>query len=129
MSYEYSIATAADGVDELELLSSLGVAWPASDPVPYSVELPLGDGGVRGLGWPETRWHWGFVTAAQWNALRAFCPGKSADVVIRTYDVDDKQTWSNYAAKMIWPTGGVFTTGRMIDFTILFQALVLIPEA
>jgi hypothetical protein len=28
---------------------------------------------------------------------------------------------------MIWPTGGMFTAGKVIDFTILFQALVEIP--
>jgi hypothetical protein len=125
--YEYSIATAAAGVGGLATLSSLGVFNPASDPLPYSVELTLGDGSVRGLGWATTRWHWGFVTLAQWNTLRAYCPGKSADVVIRTYSVDDKQTWTNYSAKMIWPTGGMFTAQKVIDFTLQFQALVAIP--
>ena len=127
MRLQYSIATAASGVSGLLPLSALGVTWPADNPSPYSLELPLGDGGVRGLGWATTQWHWGFITLAQWNTLRAYCPGKSADVVIRTYDIDDKQSWTNYSGKMIWPTGGMFTAQTMLDFTILFQALVEIP--
>lgn len=127
MRYEYSISTLAAGVSGLLPLSALGIPFPADDPQPYSVELPLGDGGVRGLGWVTTRWHWGFVTVEQWNALRAYCPEKSSDVVIRTYNVNDKRTWTNYSAKMIWPTEGMFTAQTMLDFTILFRALVEIP--
>jgi hypothetical protein len=127
MRYNFSIATSAAGVSGLLPLSALGVPWPADNPLPYSVELPLGDGGVRGLGWQTTQWHWGFLTIAQWNALRVYCPSKSADVVIRTHDVDDKQAWTNYSAKMIWPTGGMFGAQITQDFTLLFQALVEIP--
>lgn len=129
MSFEYKIATAAAGVSGLTLLSALGVTFPASDPSPYSVELPLGSGGVRGLGWATVRWHWGVYTVEEWDALRAYCPEKSADVVIRTLDVDDNQAWTNYSAVMVWPTGRPwFVHGRKAqDLTILFQALVEIP--
>lgn len=127
IEFEYSIATLAGGVAGLTLLSDLtpSVPWPSDDPVPYTVEKMDSDGGVRGLGWPVIQWHWNYLTVPQWNVLRTYCPEKSSDVFIRSFDVDENQEFVNYKCKMVWPTGRPMTVGKVIDFTIIFQALEL----
>jgi hypothetical protein len=123
MAYEYAIATLDEGIGGLRTLFELGIPYPADEPLPYSVEIPLGDGGIAGQGWPVVRWHWNIIRVVHWNILRTYCPNKSSNVFIRTYDVNENQQWANYKAKMIFPTSRPFSAGRVVDFTVLFQAL------
>lgn len=123
-----------------ELASLSALATPVTDPegvthfVAYSRALELGDGTVRGGGFPSTKWHWGFMSAAQYAQLKTFCAGKSANVVIRTTDgtyTTGTPDYAAYNAVMVWPEGPEEVdkfAGRILNVTIEFRHLVIISE-
>jgi hypothetical protein len=123
MSYEHSIATYAAGVVGLQTLTVLGITTPLDSFTPYSIELPLGNGGVAGQGWSFCEWHWTVLKMAQRNVLRTYCPGKSSLVYIRT--LDENEVWKNYLARMIWQSGSPsVSASRALDLTIVFRRLI-----
>ncbi len=85
-------------------------------------QVPLMNGMVRGMGFPQASWIWGFITAAERAMLRTFCPGKSASVFIVT--PDNSRTYKKYQAVMVWPAGEDPTVDILPDFTIEFRHLV-----
>ena len=121
MTYEYKIATA---LIDLALLSELTtpVPWPFASVTPSVGSITLGDGTERAIGSPLAAWHWGFLTSAQRDQLKTFCPGKSAAVYIRTILPDG--SFADYSAIMVWPQNEMRQAGRVIDITVEFRQLV-----
>ncbi len=102
------------------------VTYPFSASAPSVGSVTLGDGTERAIGSPIAQWHWGFLTSAQRDMLKTFCPGKSAEVYIRTFKPDG--TYANYSCIMVWPQNEMRQAGRVIDINIDFRQLVEIPE-
>ncbi len=111
----------------LASVESLGLPAPRGLFTPFTQAVTLGDGGVRGAGWKTAEWRWGFVTRAQRDALRAYCPGASAEVYISTRTVDSSDAYGVFRARMLWPQQEEPQAGRRLDFSIKFQGLIPWP--
>jgi hypothetical protein len=86
-----------------------------------------GNGGTRGIGSPVATWQFGVLTIAQYNQLKSFCPGSSADVYIQTKMDDD--SYEAFQGKLIWPNDAQDRWfAHRKTFTVLFRNLILIPE-
>lgn len=123
--YEYKIGATYAGMDYVENLGgSAGQHFaPEAYPIDYSEVVTLGNGMRRGLGWLTTKWHWGFLPIAQYNALKAFCAGLASQVYIKTRNNDG--TFGVYTAIMLWPEKEPERrAGRVLDVTIEFTKLI-----
>lgn len=110
------------------LETDLGLPAPRGYPFAnYSQPITLGDGSVRGAGWKTVDWTWDFLSRAHRDILRAYCPGASAEVVIRTRTVDSADSYAYYRAQMIWPQAEDPQAGRRLDFTLKFQRMTIWP--
>lgn len=107
--------------------TDLGLAAPKGVFLPYSQPLDLGSGGVRGAGWAQAEWRWGFLTQAQRDDLRDVVAGASAPVVIYTTTNEDADDYAYFAAQAIWPAAEDRDAGRRKNFTLRFRALVEVP--
>lgn len=116
---EFAIGTTLAG---MQALSAMSIPAPQTTYRPYSIDVRLGDGLVRGMGFPVATWHWGFLSAAQRDALKAYCAGQSAQVYIRT--PKDDLNFNDYQAVMVWPTEEDRVAGRALDVTLEFHRLV-----
>jgi hypothetical protein len=115
--------TGANTVNLEDLTTPLDA--PRSSFVDYSQTIPLGDGTVRGAGWPIAEWRWGYMSQAQRDQLRTFCTGASAAVYVRTRENDTSDAYQRYTCTMIWPTDGEEKVhGKRLDFVVTFQNLV-----
>jgi hypothetical protein len=121
--YEYKIGTTYGGMTNVESLTT-SVFAPKHDRIVYSSPVTTGDGQVHGLGWLVTKWHWDFMTQAQYTQLKQFCTGLSASVYINTKNNSD--TYTSYTAIMIWPVNEPeIINGKLLDVTIEFRGLVV----
>ena len=116
---EFEIGTSVSG---LQYLEDLGVAIPRWEYRDWARAVELGDGTVRGHGSPAAVWRWRYLTLAQRAALKTYCSGKSASVVIRTRN--NSHSYANYNAVMVWPDAEEWDGSRVIDFEIIFKQLV-----
>lgn len=114
-------------VESLTVASGEAMKAPKGDFEPYSQPLNLGNGGVRGGGWPVASWKWGVMTRPQRNALRAYCTGASAAVYIKTTIKDSSDAYAIYSAAMIWPLPEERDATRRVGFEVKFRALVAWP--
>lgn len=120
-TYEYSLGTSHATLVNLESMSP-SVFAPRHTPPVYSAPTQLGSLGVASLGYLKATWHWDFLTLAQYNKLRTYCTGLSADVYIKTKNASG--TYSYYTAKMIWPQEEPERFAeRVLDITIEFRNL------
>ena len=110
------------------LASSSGVpdeSMPKSTFTPYSAQQILVSGLIRGVGRPVATWSWDVMTRVHRDALRAYCPGQSASVYIRTKTMDSLDSYVNYSAVLVWPTQDEERdTERRIKLKLTFQFLV-----
>jgi hypothetical protein len=97
---------------------------PKSAPKPWFQSSDLGDGTARGMGRPVTSWQFGFVTQAFRNALRAYCPGKSARLFVRSREIDNSDDFITYSGVMLWPDQEQRDSTRRTQFNIEFRDLV-----
>ena len=69
-----------------------------------------------------TAWHFGALTQAQRDVLKAYCATASAAVYVRTR----KQglTYANYTAVMTWPQKETRQATRALDLVVTFQKMV-----
>lgn len=113
----------------LTTLDTLGVTEPNQDPfVSARIDRDQADGFVSEHGWGETGWRWGFLRISHLAILRAFCPGKSAEVYVEIYNTDDA-AWEVYRAVMIWPKPiPTPVSNAVVDFSLTFRLLQNIPE-
>lgn len=114
------LAYSAVGMNNVE---ALGVQPPLGTFRPYSLPLKLGDGTLRGGGWKTCEWRWGFVSQAMRDALRAYCPGASASLWLRTRQLENADAFAYYSGVMLWPEEEQRDTTRRLDFVLRFQAL------
>jgi len=91
---------------------------------PYSKQIVLGDGSVRGAGWAVASWSWDVMSRTQRDWLRAYCTGQSSDVWIRTKTLDSSDAYVVRRAVMIWPIDSEeHDVTRRTKFEIKFQNL------
>jgi hypothetical protein len=123
---EFEIGTTEGGMTDVELLTT-PVPAPKSSYQPYARVYNTGNGGTRGVGSPIATWTFPLLSVDQYNQLKSFCPGSSANVYIRTKLDDD--SYADFQAKMIWPNDPLDRWyGERRNLTILFRHLILIPE-
>jgi hypothetical protein len=117
----YKIGTTLVG---MVTLASLGVPDPKSTYEPYSEQLELGNGKIRGGGFPTATWHWGFLKQAWRDALRAYCTGASASIFIETRITDTSDAYDQFSVVIVWPQEEERDAFRRLDFTLEFRQLV-----
>lgn len=105
---DYQIGVTSGSMVKLENVYVSGSAVPVTDPkstyMPYADEQMLVSGLVRGVGLPIATWTWSVITREERDALRQYCPGKSARVYIRTKTMDTNDSYASFSAVMVWPT-------------------------
>lgn len=119
--YNYEIGPDPDNTTNLEELSPALFA-PNGVFTKWKEDIEIGSGHTRGAGYATATWLWGYMTLAQRDALRAFCPNASADVCIRTRDGDDQ--FDYYTGIIHWPKEEEIFSGMILDLEIRFTHLV-----
>lgn len=127
--YKIGLTSSGSGFMNLSALvvsgSTVSVSYPKSTFTPYSSEQQLVSGLVRGVGYPVATWIWGAITREERDALRSFCPYKSASVYVRTKTMDTADSYKSYSAVMVWDTDNEQRdTQRRLEFKIIFQRMV-----
>jgi len=129
-------AVAFTGVDLTNVESLLSTTNPGDQAAPrsffteFSKMIPLGNGRVRGLGWSQVLWKWGFLSQLLRNALRTYCTTASNAVYIRSREDDTSRAYQYYSCTMIWPTGKEDNqVGRVLNFTLAFSNAVEVSVA
>lgn len=120
--YEYEIGSTPASMTNVESLTT-PLAAPRHGFVEFSQDVELASGLVRGAGWPVATWSWDILTSAEWEQLKTFCTGKSADVGIKTRK--DDGTYESYYATMVRPGSVRKDSGRVLDVVIEFRDLVV----
>jgi hypothetical protein len=128
---DYQIGTSSGSMIKLALVTTSGsstpIPYPKSSFQPYADEQVLVSGLVRGVGFPIAVWTWGVITRTERDALRQYCPGKSANVWIRTKTMDSADSNANYSAVLVWPTQEEERdTQRRLNLKITFKTLVAV---
>ena len=103
-------------------LLSRGIPDPEANFTDFTETVVLGSGLVRGLGFPLASWHWGFMTNAQWDLLRAFVTGASTSVCVATMKNDG--SFLRYNCVLEMPITYVIRATRVVDFTVNLTNLV-----
>ena len=129
---DFKICAYASGVGGLATLASLGVPNPHPVWLPAVSRAKLGDNSARLLGAPSLQWQWGYITQAARDALRAYCTGASAHVIIITPTTETVSTVPNasarYSCQLWWPSPDAPEdpqAGRRVQFNLLFKQLVI----
>lgn len=120
--YDYKLGTTYAGLTNVETITD-GKA-PTSVLSEWSVVSDKGDGLAGGHGFPTARWTFGGLEQTGIDALRAYCPGKSANIWINTRT--PAGTFQVYQAVMLWPDEPMSSrrfTGVYAPFTIEFRYL------
>lgn len=127
---DFQIATFASGTGGLVTLDSLGVSMPNPIWQPAVSRAKLGNNSGRLLGLPTAQWQWGFLSQAARDALRAYCPGATAQVYIISPTTEKiagvPNASARFLAQMWWEspdTPEAPATGRRLQFSILFKQL------
>lgn len=123
---EFEIGATQMGMTNVESLTT-PLPAPKSNYLPFARVHNKGNGGTRGVGSPIATWSFPILSLEEYNQLKTFCPGSSADVFIRTKLDDD--TYADFEATLIWPNEPQdrwYANRR--NWTITFRNLVLIPE-
>ena len=114
----YAIGTTQAG---MVTLKSLGIPDPLPGYEPYSQDFDQADGLVSGQGWALDAWRWGFLTLAQLASLRAYCPGRSAEVYIRT--AKDGKVAGEFRVVLIWQKKENRVSSKVLEITLQFRLL------
>ena len=119
MEYEFQIGLTLVGLTYVTELA-VPLLVPESGYQRFSATVPLGNHAARGFGNPATTWRWVFLSLAQRDQLKVFCPGASAAVYIRTKKRDATEVWADFLCQMVWPEEEEVRARRVLDFTVLF---------
>jgi hypothetical protein len=71
---------------------------PRVMPINHSEHFDLGDRKRLATGWKTQVWHWGFLSSAMWEALRAY-----ANTTVYVKTIGNAGTAEYYTATLIWP--------------------------
>ena len=127
MSYQYKIGATEE---TLELLPAAGIrAAPQAGYRPYAFTIQLGDGTLRGQGYPIVTWHWAFVTVAERDVFVDMLDAGalSGPAFIRTRLPDN--TWATFECIVNMPTGEEnLSVGKIINFDVELTHCILIPD-
>lgn len=112
-------------------LTVAGIPFPKGLYNPYSQLLDLGDGGMRGGGWPTAEWHWGYLTRPQRESLSSYLPAARPSagnpgvfVRLRTSVNENNDAFVTFKGQMLWPYPEVRDYQRRPGFVLKFRALV-----
>lgn len=119
--YSFEIGTTLGGMVNVETLDSGNLPAPKATYKPYSELIPLGNGSVRGTGYPTIVWKWGILSRSARDALRTYCPGSSALVYIKSQAIDSADAYVTYLAWMVWPEEEDRQASRRVEFSIEFR--------
>lgn len=111
----YQLGLTEGGMASLE---SLGIPLPQATPVDYSVYLDLGDGSQRGSGWLTCEWRWATISLTEAALVR----GYSGACFVQTLEQDG--TYGRYSATMIQPGRLPPKVDQVLDFYVVFRAMV-----
>lgn len=125
-AYQYKISSVNQA--GLTLLGSLTVpvAVPNDEFTLYQEADELGSGLVRGLGFAEIIWHWGFLPGIQYTQLRTVMANPTGSIWLRSYDINN--AWHDYSGVYVWPPKVTFSAGRVLDFDLLFRFLTQLTD-
>jgi hypothetical protein len=124
--YNYQIGLTSTATINVESLTT-PVPPPKSIFKLYSQPVDLGNGQVRGAGWSEAEWRWGFLTREQRDQLRTYVgTAASTTIYIRTKTMDSSDSYKYFGGIIIWPIieEERESKGDRIDFTLRFRKLV-----
>jgi hypothetical protein len=76
---------------------------PKPSYISYVDHFDLGDGTRRGVGRPRATWSWGLLSVTHRDLLRAYCPGDSARVYVRTRRYESADGMATFTAVVLWP--------------------------
>jgi hypothetical protein len=122
-------------LQNLTLLVAGGITPPKGNFMLYTQPLDLGDGSLRGGGWPTDEWKWVFLPRAQRDPLRgAFfstdtipaSPVVSKRLYIRTSVTEAADQYRVYRAWALWPQKEDRQATRRLSFSIRFRAMELV---
>jgi hypothetical protein len=108
-------------------LASIGLINPQSDFFEYVESVELANGKTRGFGLPYVEWHFGYMTAAQYDVLRGYCAGSSVDIYIDTPDKNND--FKRFSGKLKLPQMFSVRAGRRLDVPIKITHLVEISTS
>lgn len=121
MATDFQIGSTLGGILNLSALST-AVTNPKAEFIEFSETAVLGNGRLFGVGFPQATWYYGFLPEAEYDMLRSFCPGASADVFIAT--LTNNNSYTIYSAVMSMPLTYQIRAGRYVDVEIKFTQLV-----
>jgi hypothetical protein len=113
------------------LWDDLGIRPPKGRFVEASILLDTPDGHVSGHGSPAATWLFDVLTIEMVAALRAYCPGRSAAIYLRTLVAPDSQnageSYRLFDGIMVWPTEEYMSRrqvgGRYMGIEFQFRGL------
>lgn len=121
---DFKIGTTLGGMTNIESLTT-PLPLPQFDYQLFARNVNLGSGRTRGVGFPIATWTFQLLTIEEYNQLRSFCPGTSAQVYIRTRGDDD--SYDDFQANMICPNEGQNRWyGIRKNFVVTFRNLVVV---
>lgn len=98
---------------------------PKSTYFAYSRTVGKGNGGALGVGAPVASWTFPVLSIEQYNQLRTFCSGASAEIYISTKLDDD--TFDDFSCTMIVPNDPQDRWyGERKNYTVTFRNLVAV---
>jgi hypothetical protein len=99
---------------------------PKGDPVIYSQPTQLADGSIRGLGWMNVDWNFGYLTPSQRDSFRAYVPiGQASNLIyMATRSLDNNNAFVLYQAWCIWPFPEKRDFLYRPDFILKWQRLI-----
>lgn len=133
-AYNYALGLTQAGMTHVEEITATA-GWPDGRPprgrfYESSEVADRSDGHVIGRGFPYAVWVFDWLNQAMVNQLRAYCPGYSADVYLRTRRNDG--SFADYQAIMVWPTADQMDRrrfgGRYQGLEIQFRQLQAVSE-
>jgi hypothetical protein len=126
MMANFAIDETLEGLTNIESLA-VPLPEPKSTYQPYSRLVIKGNGAAQGVGAPVASWTFALLSITEYNQLRTFCPGASAEIYIHTKKDDD--TFADFSCTMIVPNDPQdrwYAVRK--NYTVTFRNLVLIPE-
>lgn len=104
----------------------LGVSYPKTAYHPSAGTVDLDDLNQRLVGLPSIVQSWAVITQAARDALRIYCPGASAPVVIRSRTNDNSSEFLYFTCQMIWPSlSEEYDAAHRLSFSITFRNCVV----
>lgn len=112
---------------EISDMVTAGIIYPQAEYNEGTDTVTLGSGQQRRMGLPFANWTFGYLTQAQYDALRAFCTSASAVTYIATINNDNE--FKRYAGIMQMPERYTIRDSKYLDVQVTITHLVEQEEA